>query len=218
MEGQNSDHGGDGGICERSDFEMGSADEKLGRGGLEKDEIQFSIPDKFGKFDQSGHEKRGEDLLNQLVGGDQNNHFLAAPSGDALHVLVDDTDKSELQDEPGQFHNDPGKKIGTEGKFAACGVAELDEPQTEEMEWSDHGSTSGGGVFSEAGFPEESRQKKKKPGPAKLHAEASHPSFPRDGSAKRGGREPVLVRKGENPGCGEKWGGKQVEREDVSAG
>jgi hypothetical protein len=86
------------------------------------------------------------------------------------------------------------------------------------MKGSDHGSASGGGVFAETGFPKESRQKKKKPGPTKLYAKARHPGFPGDGSAKRGGREPVLVRKGENPGSGEKRGGKQVEGKDVSAG
>jgi hypothetical protein len=197
---------------------MGGTDEKLGRSGFEKDEIQFSFPNKFGEFHQPGHEKRGEDLLNELVGGDQNNHFLPAPPSDALHVLVDDTDKSELQDEPSQFDDNPGEKIGTEGKFTACSITELDEPETEEMEGSDHGSASGGGVFAETGFPKERRQKKKNPGPAKLHAEARHPGLPGDGSAKRGGREPVLVRKGENPGCGEKRGGKQVEGKDVSAG
>jgi hypothetical protein len=133
-------------------------------------------------------------------------------------VLVDDTDKSELQDEPSQFDDNPGKKIGPEGKFAACSITELNEPETEEMEWSGHGSASGGGVFAETGFPKESCQKKKKPGPTKLYAKARQPCFPRDGSAKRGSRKPVFVRKGENPGSGEKRVGKQVEGKDVPAG
>ena len=62
-------------------------------------------------------------MLDELVGGNEHDHFVAVPTRDTIDVLIDNADKSELENEPGKFHDDPGKKISAEGEFAGNGVA-----------------------------------------------------------------------------------------------
>jgi len=71
--------------------------------------------------------------LDELVGGDEDDHFVAVPARDTIDVLIDDADKGELENEPSEFNDDPGKKISAEGELAGNGVADLDKPELEEM-------------------------------------------------------------------------------------
>ena len=73
-------------------------------------------------------------MLDELVGGDEDDHFVAVPARDTFDVLIDNADKGELENEPGKFNDDPCEKISAEGEFAGDGVANLDEPELEEMD------------------------------------------------------------------------------------
>ena len=131
--GENDDEG-DARVGERADFETGGANEELGWGGLEKEEIESAGANEVGQFNETGHEKSGEDLLDELIGGDEDDHLVAVPTRDTIDVLIDDADKGELENEPGKFNDDPGEKISTEGEFAGDGIAELNKPELEEMD------------------------------------------------------------------------------------
>lgn len=134
MESGEDNDEGDARVGEWADFETGGADEELGWGGFKKKEIESSGANEVGQFNETGHEKSGEDLLDELVGGDEDDHFVAVPTRDTIDVLIDDADKGELENEPGEFNDDPGKKVSTEGEFAGDGIAELDKPELEEMD------------------------------------------------------------------------------------
>ena len=121
-----------------ADFETGGADEELGWGGFEEKEIESAGANEVGQFDETGHEKGGEDLLDELVGGDEDDHFVTVPARDTIDVLIDDADKSELENEPGELNDDPCKKISTEGEFAGDGVADLDDPEMDEVNGGGH--------------------------------------------------------------------------------
>ena len=137
---QSEDHHDDGdeGVGQRTDFQLRGADEELGWGGFEKNEIEFSVADQLREFDQAGHQEGGENLLDELVGGHEDNHLGAAPPGDGIDVLVNDIDKGELQNEPGQFHDHPNEKICAKGELARGGIPELDQPQAEKMKERSH--------------------------------------------------------------------------------
>ncbi len=134
VESGEDDDEGDARVGERANFETGGADKELGWGGFEKKEIESAGANEVGQFDEAGHEKSGEDLLDELVGGDEDDHLVAVPTRDTIDVLIDDADKGELENEPGKFNDDPCKKVSTEGEFAGDGIAELDKPELEEMD------------------------------------------------------------------------------------
>ena len=138
VESGEDDDEGDACVSERADFETGGADEELGWGGLEKEEIESAGANKVGQFNEAGHEKSGEDLLDELVGGDEDDHFVAVPARDTIDVLIDDADKGELENEPGKFNDDPCEKISAEGEFAGDGVADLDDPEMDEVKGGGH--------------------------------------------------------------------------------
>ena len=71
--------------------------------------------------------------MDELVGGDEDDHLVAIPTRDTIDVLIDDPDKSELENEPGELNDDPCEKISAEGELAGDGVADLDKPKLEEM-------------------------------------------------------------------------------------
>jgi hypothetical protein len=110
----------------------------LGRGRFEKNKVQFSISNRFGKFHQAGHQESGEDLLDELIGRNKDDHLGAAPARDGVDVLVNNIDKGELKNEPGQFHDHPDKKIRPESEFASCGIPKLDQPKAKKMKEGTH--------------------------------------------------------------------------------
>lgn len=61
-------------------------------------------------------------------------------------------------------------------------------------------------------------EKKKEDGPSELHADSDLPLSVREGSAKGGGGEPVLVGERQKARGGEKWRGEKIERKDMTAG
>ena len=144
---------------------------------------------------QAGHEEGGEDLLDQLVGGNQDDHFVATPARHVVHVVVDDTDKSQLQDKPGEFNHHPGKKVGPKGKFPRERVTDLHSPEAKKREGL-HGSTTRRGVLPQPGPPDEMGQDKESQGPAELQAKSRPPSPGREGATKGGSGKPVLVGEG----------------------
>jgi hypothetical protein len=133
VEGKGNDDGGNDGIGQGTDFEMGGANEKLRWGGFEENKVEFSIPNQFGKFNESGHKKSGEDLLDELVGCNKDDHLGSAPASDRIDVLIHDADKGELENKPSELDDDPDKKISPEGKLTGGGIANLDEPEAEKM-------------------------------------------------------------------------------------
>jgi len=133
VESIGNDDGGNDGISQGTDFEMGGADEKLGWSGLEENKVEFSVTNQFGKFHKSGHKKSGEDLLDELVGCDEDDHLGSAPASDRIDVLIHDVDKGELKNKPREFDDDPDKKISPERELAGGGKANLDKPEAEEM-------------------------------------------------------------------------------------
>jgi len=139
VESGEDDDEGDARVGEWADFETGGADEELRWGGFKKKEIEPARANKIGEFDESWHEKGGEDLLDELVGGNEHDHFVTVPTRDTIDVLIDDADKSELENEPSEFHDDPGKEISAEGEFAGNGVTNLDKPEVEEVDEIRHG-------------------------------------------------------------------------------
>ena len=139
VKGSEDNEESDARIGDRTDFEAGGADEELGWGGFEKEEIESARANEIGEFDETRHEEGGEDLLNELVSGNEHDHFVTVPARDTIDVLIDDADKSELENEPGEFDDDPGKKISAEGEFAGDGVANLGEPEVEEVDEIRHG-------------------------------------------------------------------------------
>ena len=138
MESGEDDDESDARVGERADFETGGADEELGWGGFEKKEIEPAGANEVGQFNETGHEKSGEDLLDELVGGDEDDHLVAVPARDTIDVLIDDPDKGELENEPGEFNDDPCKKISAEGELAVDGKMDLDKPELEEMNEIQH--------------------------------------------------------------------------------
>ena len=143
-----NDDGGDEGVGQRADFQMGGADEKLGRGGLEENKVEFSLPNEFGEFHKAGHKKSGEDLLDELIRCDENDHLGAAPAGNGVDVLIHDTHKGELENEPGQLHDDPDQKIRPEGELPRGGLADLEEPEAEELRRGGHATPRRRCIFS----------------------------------------------------------------------
>ena len=135
--GENDDEG-DARVGEWADFETGGADEELRWGGFKKKEIESASANEVGQFNETGHKKSGEDLLDELVGGDEDDHLVTVPARDTIDVLINDADKGELENEPSEFNDDPGEKISAEGEFAGDGVANLDEPELEEMNKIQH--------------------------------------------------------------------------------
>jgi hypothetical protein len=138
VKSEGNDNGGNQGVCQRANLKVRRANEKLGRGRFEKNKVQFSISNRFGKFHQPRHQKSGEDLLNELIGRYKNDHLGAAPARNGVDVLVNNIDKSELKNEPGQFHDHPDKKIRPEGEFASCGIPKLDQPKAKKMKEGSH--------------------------------------------------------------------------------
>jgi hypothetical protein len=138
VKSEGNDNRGNQGVCQRANFKVRRANKKLGRGRFEENKVQFSISNRFGKLHQAGHQESGEDLLDELIGRDKNDHLGAAPTRDGVDVLVNDIDKSELKNEPGQFHDHPDKKICPEGEFASCGVPKLDQPKANKMKEGTH--------------------------------------------------------------------------------
>lgn len=134
VQGEGDDDAGDEGVGERPDFEVGGADEKLRGSGLEEGKIEFSVANGFREFDEARHKKGGKDLLNELVGGDEDNHLGPTPAGDGIDVLINHIDKGELQNKPGQLHDDPKEKVCPKGEFTRSGEAYLNEPKPQEME------------------------------------------------------------------------------------
>jgi hypothetical protein len=133
VEGKGNDDGGNDGIGQGTNFQMGGADEELGWSGFEENKVEFSIPNQFRKFHKSGHEKSSEDLLDELVGCDKDDHLGSAPASDRIDVLIHDADKGELENKPSELDDDPDKKISPEGKLTGGGIANLDEPEAEKM-------------------------------------------------------------------------------------
>ena len=215
LDGTGQNHRRDGPVGERADFQMGGADQKRRGCRLEQDKVEFPGADQFGKFGQAGHEKSGEDLDDQLIRGDQHNHFIPAPAGHFVHVVVDHPDKGELENKPGQLHRHPDKETRAEHQFPGGGVADLQQPKTEELHFS---LAAGGGVTPEAGFPDEMGENKKEKCPAVLETEAGFPRSFGERSAKSRRWEPVFVGKGKEAYHGEERGGQQIERKDMAAG
>ena len=133
VEGIGNDDGGNDSIGQGTDFEMGGANEKLRWGGFKENKVEFSVANQFGKFHKSGHKKSGEDLLDELVGCDEDDHLGPAPASDRIDVLIHDVDKGELKNKPREFDDDPDKKISPERELAGGGKANLDKPEAEEM-------------------------------------------------------------------------------------
>jgi hypothetical protein len=138
VEGKSNDYGGNDGIGQGTDFEMGGADEKLGWGGLKENKVEFSVANQFRKFHESGHKKSGEDLLNELIGCDKDDHLGSAPARDRIDVLIHDADKGELENKPSELDDDPDKKISPERELAGGGITNLDKPETEEVKQRRH--------------------------------------------------------------------------------
>jgi hypothetical protein len=138
VEGKGDNNDGNDGIGQGTDFEMGGADEKLGWGGFEENKVEFSIPNQFRKFHKSGHEKSSEDLLDELVGCDKDDHLGSAPARDRIDVLIHDADKGELENKPSELDDDPDKKISPERELAGGGITNLDKPETEEVKQRRH--------------------------------------------------------------------------------
>ena len=138
VESGEDDDKGDARIGEWTNFETGGADDELGWCGFEKEEIESAGTNEVGQFNETRHEKSGEDLLDELVGGDEDDHLVAIPTRDTIDVLIDDADKGELENEPGKFNDDPCEKISAEGEFAGDGVADLDDPEMDEVKGGGH--------------------------------------------------------------------------------
>jgi hypothetical protein len=138
VKSEGNDNGGNQGVCQRANFKVRRANKKLGRGRFEENKVQFSISNRFGKFHQAGHQESGEDLLDELIGRDKNDHLGATPARDGVDVLVNDIDKSELKHEPGQFDDHPDEKICPKGEFASCGIPKLDQPKAKKMKEGSH--------------------------------------------------------------------------------
>jgi len=138
VKGRGNDDGGNDGIGQGTNFEMGGADEELGWSGFEENKVEFSIANQFRKFHESGHKKSGEDLLDELVGCDKDDHLGSAPARNRIDVLIYDADKGELENKPSELDDDPDKKISPKRKLAGGGIANLDKPETEEVKQRRH--------------------------------------------------------------------------------
>jgi len=117
---------------------VGGADEELRWSGFEEDKVEFSVANRFGEFHQSGHEKGGEDLLDELICRHENDHLGAAPAGDRVDVVIDNVDEGKLERKPGKLDDDPDKEVCPKGQFASCSVAELDQPKAKKMKEGSH--------------------------------------------------------------------------------
>ena len=138
LQGISHHDGGDEGVGHRPDFQVGGADEELRWSGFEEDKVEFSIANRFGEFHQSGHEKGGKDLLDELICRDENDHLGTTPAGDRVDVVIDNVDEGKLERKPGKLDDDPDKEVGPKGQFASCGVAELDQPKAKKMKEGSH--------------------------------------------------------------------------------
>ena len=74
-----------------------------------------------------------QDLDDELVGGDEDDHLVSVPARHLVDVVVDDPEEGELQDEPGELDSDPDKETGPEHELAGGGVANLEKPEAQEF-------------------------------------------------------------------------------------
>lgn len=171
MEGGEGDEEGDAAVGQGPDLKVGGADEKLGRSGFKKNEVERAQANQFREFDQARHKKSGKDLLDELVGGDEDDHLLLVPTCDAVDVVIDHTDEGELEDEPRELDDDPSEKISAEAEFAGNGEANLNPPEVKEGGGRVHGLAARGGVFTKACAPKKGGEENKEDGPTELEKE-----------------------------------------------
>jgi hypothetical protein len=105
-----------------------SSDEELRRGRLGEVEIEPARANQFRKLRQVGHEQHLENLLDQHVGGDQQQHLPLAPARDDVDLQVKKLNEAQLEPEPGQVDDDPEDEVGLEHELAHDGVADLGQP------------------------------------------------------------------------------------------
>ena len=67
---------------------------------LEKDKVEFPGSNEFGKVDEVGEEEALENLADNLMGSDEQNHLPLCPVADLAHLTENDLDKDQLPDEP----------------------------------------------------------------------------------------------------------------------
>ena len=206
LDGTDQDKECDGAVRRRSDLEIGGADQKGGRSRFEQNEIQFSGADELGEFGKSGHQKGGEDLDHQLVGGDEDDHLVPVPAGHLVHVVVDDADEGELDNKPSQLDTNPDEEAGPKHQLAGGRVPDLEKPEAKEFH-----SASGGSVAPQTGLPDEMGQDHEEKRPAVLETKAGLPGLVGEMAAEGGGREPVLVGEGQKPDDGENRCRKKIE-------
>jgi hypothetical protein len=106
---------------------LSDRDGKLAVHRLEQDEIKFSCSNELGEIDEVRVEESLEDLTNNLVRSDEQNHLPLCPVADPIDLTEDDLDKNELSNKPKRFHDHPEKKIQFEIHLPDEGVAQHHE-------------------------------------------------------------------------------------------
>jgi hypothetical protein len=109
-------------IDEAAQINLAEGNEKARVDGKQEHKIQFACADVFGKLGQIGQEKRGEKLLDELAGADEENDLPFRPCADMVCMAIDDGDECELEGKPEQFHDDPEEKIRFELHLPDDGV------------------------------------------------------------------------------------------------
>ena len=91
---------------------------------LQKDEIEFPGPDKFGQIDQVGIEESLKDLADDLMRSNEQYHLPFRPVADLVYLTENHFDKDELAHKPKRLHDHPEKKIQLEIHLPNKGVTQ----------------------------------------------------------------------------------------------
>jgi hypothetical protein len=94
---------------------------------LEKDEIEFPGSDEFREVDEVGEEEALENLADNLMGPDKQDHLPLCPVADLNDMTENNLDKDKLTDEPERFNDHPEKKVQLEVHLPDEGVPEHHE-------------------------------------------------------------------------------------------
>ncbi len=104
------------------------ADEELRRRGLREEEVEFAGADQLRELREVDHDEGLEDLHDEAVGADEQDHAPFAPARHVVDLQIKELDEREAEREPGKLDDDPEDEVRLEHHLAHGRVADLREP------------------------------------------------------------------------------------------
>jgi hypothetical protein len=109
-------------VDERAQIHHAQRDEKPRVHGQRHEEIHFARADQFREVRAIRQEKCLIDLLDEIACADEHDHLPFRPGTDGIRLRKNHRDKTQLQTEPQELHDDPEKEIALERHLARHGI------------------------------------------------------------------------------------------------